>query len=80
GIITERDIIEKVVRSNRDPSKIRAEEIMSSPLISVEADKTLKDALTLMRDKKIRRLGVTRKGKLVGIITERRVLDALASH
>ncbi|MEM1989481.1 MAG: CBS domain-containing protein [Candidatus Bathyarchaeia archaeon] len=80
GIITERDIIEKVVRSNRDPSKIRAEEIMSSPLISVEADKTLKDALTLMRDKKIRRLGVIRKGKLVGIITERRVLDALASH
>ncbi|MCX8171367.1 MAG: CBS domain-containing protein [Candidatus Bathyarchaeota archaeon] len=79
GIITERDIIEKVTKSNRDPSKIRAEEIMSSPLISIEVDKTVKEALTLMRNKKIRRLGVTRKGKLIGIITERRVLEALAS-
>ncbi|MEM2309016.1 MAG: CBS domain-containing protein [Candidatus Bathyarchaeia archaeon] len=80
GIITEKDIIEKIARIGRDPTKTRAEEIMSSPLISIEADKTIKDALILMRDKKIRRLGVTRKGKLVGIVTERRLLDALASH
>ncbi len=78
GIITERDIVEKVAKANRDPSKIHAEEIMSSPLISVEADKTIKDALILMRERKIRRLGVTRKGRLIGIVTERRVLDALA--
>jgi len=80
GIITERDIIEKITRANRDPSKTRAEEVMSSPLISIEADKTIKDALVLMRDKKIRRLGVTRRGRLVGIVTERRLLDALASY
>lgn len=80
GIITERDIVEKIARSNRDPNKIRADEIMSSPLISIEADKSVREALTLMRDKKIRRLGVTRKGRLVGIVTERRVLDALASR
>lgn len=80
GIITERDIIEKVTRVGRDPNKTRAEEIMSSPLISIEADKTIKDALMLMRDRKIRRLGVTRKGRLIGIVTERRLLDALASH
>ncbi|MBS7634542.1 CBS domain-containing protein [Candidatus Bathyarchaeota archaeon] len=78
GIITERDIVEKVAKTNRDPGKIRAKEIMSSPLISVEADKTIKDALILMRERKIRRLGVTRKGRLIGIVTERRVLDALA--
>ncbi|MBS7625225.1 CBS domain-containing protein [Candidatus Bathyarchaeota archaeon] len=80
GIITERDIIEKVTRVGRDPNKTRAEEIMSSPLISIEADKTIKDALMLMRDRKIRRLGVTRKGRLIGIVTERRLLDALAPH
>lgn len=80
GIITERDIIEKITRVNKDPSKTRAEEVMSSPLISIEADKTIKDALVLMRDRKIRRLGVTRKGRLVGIVTERRLLDALASY
>jgi CBS domain-containing protein len=80
GIITERDIIEKVTKAGRDPSRIRAEEIMSSPLISIEADKTIMDALILMREKKIRRLGVTRKGRLIGIVTERRVLDALATR
>jgi len=80
GIITERDVVEKVTRAGRDPSKIKAEEIMSSPLISIEADKTIGDALVLMRDKKVRRLGVTRRGRLVGIVTERRLLDALASH
>lgn len=80
GIITERDIIEKVTKAGRDPGRIRAEEIMSSPLISIEADKTIRDALILMREKKIRRLGVTRKGRLIGIVTERRVLDALATR
>jgi CBS domain-containing protein len=80
GIITERDIVEKVAKASRDPGKIRADEIMSSPLISIEADKTIRDALILMREKKIRRLGVTRKGRLVGIVTERRVLDALAAR
>ncbi len=80
GIITERDIIEKIVRAGKDPNKTRAEEIMSSPLISIESNKTIKDALVLMRDKKIRRLGVTRRGRLIGIVTERRLLDALASY
>jgi CBS domain-containing protein len=77
GIITERDIIEKVVRADKDPAKIRAQEVMSSPLESIEADRIVTDALKLMRDKKIRRLAVTRKDKLVGILTERRLLDSL---
>lgn len=80
GIITERDIVERIVRAGRDPSKTRAEEIMSSPLISIEANKTIRDALVLMRNKKIRRLGVTRKGRLIGVVTERRLLDALATY
>lgn len=80
GIITERDIIEKIVRAGRSPDETRAEEIMSSPLISIESDKTIKEALVLMRDKKIRRLGVTRRGRLIGVVTERRLLNALATY
>ena len=80
GIVTERDIVEKIVRNNKDPDKTRAEEIMSSPLISIEADKSITDALELMRDKKVRRLGVTRKGTLIGIVTERRLLDSLVPN
>ncbi len=77
GIITERDIVEKVVKARKDPDKTRAQEIMSSPLISMEFDKSAADALKLMRDKRIRRLAVTRKGRLTGIVTERRLLDSL---
>lgn len=78
GIVTERDIVEKIVRARRDPNKTRAQEIMSSPLLSIEVDRSIADALGLMRDKKIRRLAITRKGRLVGIVTERRILDSLA--
>ena len=79
GIVTERDIVEKVVRAHKDPAKTRAEDVMSSPLISIEADKSVGYALKLMMDKniKIRRLAVTRKGRLAGIVTERRLLDSL---
>jgi len=77
GIVTERDIVEKIVRPRRDPDKTRAMEIMSSPLLTVEAGKSIEEALKIMRDKKIRRLAVTRDGRLVGIVTERRLLNSL---
>lgn len=77
GVVTERDVVEKVVRARRDPAKTRVQEVMSSPLISIEVDRTVADALIMMRDRKIRRLAVTRKGTLVGVVTERRLLDSL---
>ncbi len=77
GIITERDIVEKIVRTRRDPDKTRAMEIMSSPLLTIDSEKTVADALRIMRDKKIRRLAVTKNGRLLGIVTERRLLDSL---
>lgn len=78
GIVTERDVIAKLVRSRKDPTKTLAQEVMSAPLISIESNKSVTDTLRMMRDRKIRRLGVTRKGNLVGIVTERRLLDSLA--
>ena len=77
GIITERDIVRCLVKDRKDPMKTRAQDIMSSPLVAIEADKTLKDAIEMMRNKNVRRLAVTKKGRLVGVISERRALDAL---
>jgi CBS domain-containing protein len=76
GIITERDIVE-VVRTNRDPNKINAEDVMSSPLVTVELDLPLLSAIELMRKNGIRRVGVTKNNKLVGVVTERRLLNYL---
>ena len=77
GIITERDIIEKIVWARRDPDKTLAQEIMSAPIITIEVGKSIRDALKLMHDNQIRRLAVTKNGILVGIVTERRILDSL---
>jgi CBS domain-containing protein len=77
GIITEKDIIAKVVRNHKDPEKTLAQDVMSSPLISVEVNTNVKDALKLMRLKEIRRLAITREKRLVGLVSERRLIDSL---
>ncbi len=77
GLITERDILDRVLNASKDPSRTFARDIMSSPVTTVEHNTSLVDALKVMRDRQIRRLGVTQDGKLIGIVTERRILRAL---
>ena len=70
GIVTERDIIYRVVAQSKGPFKITLKEIMTSPLISVPEEETIKDAILLMRRKHIRRLGVKKAdGKIIGTVT-----------
>ena len=79
GIITERDIVAKIVKTGKDPKKTPAKDVMSKPVVSIDSGKTIQDAFKLMCDKKVRRLAVVdRKTKrVVGMLTERRILDAL---
>jgi CBS domain-containing protein len=56
GIVTERDILYKVVAENKEPFKTTLKEIMSSPIITINEDASVKDAVSLMRSKGIRRL------------------------
>ncbi|HEY7108410.1 MAG TPA: CBS domain-containing protein [Nitrososphaeraceae archaeon] len=63
GIVTDRDILYRVVAESKDPSKITLKEIMSSPLHTVGKDVLVKDAVSIMRNKGIRRLVVTDKNK-----------------
>ena len=77
GIITEKDLIERVVEPNRDIDVTLAHEVMSKPIVTIEADKTIAEALKLMNQRNIRRLAVTSKESLVGLVTERRLLEAL---
>ena len=69
GIVTERDMLKRVVARAADPKKTRVEEIMSQPLIVVEPDMELEDAVKLMFEMKIKKLPVVDKGKLVGIVS-----------
>jgi len=74
GIVTERDLVTRVVALGLDPSKLVASKVMSSPLKMVEPDLELMDALKMMDKENIRRLGVIYKGELVGIITDRSII------
>ncbi len=80
GIVTEKDIIEKVAAEGRDLDSITAREVMASPIAAIEYDQSVSDALRTMREKAIRRLAVTKRGKLVGIITERRLRSLPSLH
>lgn len=70
AIVTERDLFKKVVALGLLPQKVLVREIMSSPIVSVNAELPLRSAARLMTEKGIRRLPVTENDKLVGIITE----------
>ncbi|HEX9916062.1 MAG TPA: CBS domain-containing protein [Candidatus Bathyarchaeia archaeon] len=74
GIVTERDIVTRLVSEGRASKAVIAKEIMSSPLRMVEPDMNLIDALRLMDKLNVRRLGVIYKGDLVGLITDRDII------
>ena len=68
GIITDRDYATKIVSHNIS-SDTPVEEIMSSPLITINFDESISAAAQRMTSKKIRKLGVTDNGKVIGLIT-----------
>ena len=75
GIITEKDMLEKVIRPRNDMHLTLAEDIMSKPIISIEFDRSMEEALELMRENELRRLVVTKEEAFWGLITERRFLE-----
>jgi CBS domain-containing protein len=78
GILTERDILKSIAYKRIRPEITKIEEIMSTPILSVEADATLGDAAQLMIKKNIRRLLVKEDNKYVGIITQRDLQKLMA--
>jgi signal-transduction protein with cAMP-binding, CBS, and nucleotidyltransferase domain len=71
GIVTERDILHRLLAGNKGPFKVTLKNVMSSPLITVAEEESVKDAVLLMRSKHIRRLAVKKAGgnSITGIIT-----------
>ena len=77
GIITDRDYATKIVAHNL-PSDTPVEQIMSSPLITINFDETISDAAERMTTKKIRKLAVTDNGNIVGLITSTDLVTQLS--
>jgi CBS domain-containing protein len=74
GIITERDMITRVLSKNTLPSKVRAKKVMTSPLLTIDPDESLTDAARKMSRLNVRRLGVMYRGNLAGLISSKDIL------
>jgi CBS domain-containing protein len=68
GIITERDILEKIMKRKKDPARTHAKDIMSIPIVAADSDQPLTKALQTMRTIGIKKLAVLKDGKLVGML------------
>lgn len=69
GIITERDLLKRVVATSRDARKTKVKEIMSKPLIVVEPGMDLEETIKLMFKMKIKKLPVVQEGRLAGLVS-----------
>jgi len=69
GIITERDILRRIVEPCLAPEALRAREVMTSPVITIRNTASINEAAKIMARKRIKRLLVMNNEKLVGILT-----------
>ncbi|NHI83555.1 MAG: CBS domain-containing protein [Candidatus Thorarchaeota archaeon] len=74
GIITEADIVTRVVAHDKDPSTTKVVDVMSAPLIHITPDTALTEAMRVMAKSNIRRVAVLKNNSLAGIITSRDIL------
>ncbi len=70
GIVTERDVLRKIIAEQKMFSQISISDIMTAPVVTIEEETEIYDAVDLMARKHIRRLVVTNGGKMTGIVTE----------
>lgn len=71
GIITERDVLYKVVATGEDPTKLPVSRVMSSPVETIEDTAKTGDAIARMSKLDVRRLVVTHGGETIGVITQK---------
>lgn len=78
GILTERDLVHKVMVPSKNQKKTKVEEVMNGPLVAVKSSATLEDASAVMQSASIRRLPVIDDKKLLGIVTETDIVKEMS--
>lgn len=71
GIVTERDLVWKGLADNRGAGSTPVSSVMSSPLLSIDINRTIRDASQAMAEQSVRHLAVTENGKIVGVLSIR---------
>lgn len=78
GIVTERDVLVKIVAKGRDPREVKVREIMTSKVITTSPEKDMEEASNIMTKNKIKRLPVVFGNEVVGILTSTDVVEILS--
>ncbi len=73
GMVTERDLVNKVIVEGLDPAKTGVADVMSTPLITIDPDDDLLRATQIMKDQNVRKLVVVRDEIIYGIITAKKI-------
>ncbi|HVL86549.1 MAG TPA: CBS domain-containing protein [Candidatus Thermoplasmatota archaeon] len=74
GILTERDLVTKVLAAGADPESTPIRSVMSTPLLTIPPTTPVVEAARIMARRGVRRLPVSDAGRLVGLLTERDIL------
>ncbi|HWQ47879.1 MAG TPA: CBS domain-containing protein [Methanosarcina sp.] len=74
GIITERDFVKGIVTADRKPGEVKAREILSTPLITVEPETSIVEASEILLKANIKRLPVLENGRIIGVISNTDIL------
>jgi CBS domain-containing protein len=77
GIITERDLVVRVLAKNLKPDMVKAKDIMTTPVVTIEPEASITEAARRMSRLDIRRLVVIYKGNLVGIISSKDIIGVM---
>lgn len=77
GIITESDMLARVIVAYRDPKELLTKKIMTSPLLNITKDSTILDAMRYIRDKDIHIVLIKDKCRLIGIVSEGDLIRAV---
>jgi predicted transcriptional regulator len=75
GVVTDRDILRRCLAKGLNPDRVKAEEIMSAPLLTIDSDASIGEAMHMLITKDVRRLYVIEGGKAVGRLTQTSVFD-----
>ncbi|MGI0023815.1 MAG: CBS domain-containing protein [Nitrososphaera sp.] len=77
GIVSKTDILFKITSQGRNPSKVKLREIMTSPVLAVNPQATIKEALALMDKNKVRQLMVHAYAAALGMITKEDISERI---
>ena len=74
GILTERDVLKRVVAKSMDPTSTKVKQVMTASPVTIDKNMPLREAIDLMNRKGLRRMLVTENGKITGIFTLRDIV------